>query len=194
MAWVYLGLHAGTSGLLLALLARTDPALLAERMRIGPGAKRWDVALVSLMAVVGPAGTLATAGLDARFGWTGPMAWPATLAALVVMTAGIALIAWAMLRNPFFSSVVRIQGERGHRVVSAGPYRYVRHPGYSGAALVFAAMPIVLGSHWALLPAAATICVTVVRTALEDRTLHRELAGYAAYAGRVRYRLLPGIW
>jgi protein-S-isoprenylcysteine O-methyltransferase Ste14 len=101
---------------------------------------------------------------------------------------------WAMAVNRFFSGVVRIQEERGHVVVSHGPYALVRHPGYVGVILAMVGAPLMLGSVWALIPAAATVGVIVIRTAREDLTLTRYLAGYETYAQRVRYRLLPGIW
>jgi protein-S-isoprenylcysteine O-methyltransferase Ste14 len=99
-----------------------------------------------------------------------------------------------MVSNRFFSTAVRIQLDRGHVVETGGPYRFVRHPGYVGAILGAFASAVVLGSLWALLPALVLAALFVVRTALEDRTLRRKLPGYEAYAGRVRYRLLPGMW
>ena len=96
--------------------------------------------------------------------------------------------------NRFFSTMVRIQADRGQTVATAGPYRYVRHPGYVGYSVSFFGMALALGSLWALVPAVLMACLLVVRTALEDRTLQDELAGYTDYARQVRYRLLPGIW
>jgi protein-S-isoprenylcysteine O-methyltransferase Ste14 len=99
-----------------------------------------------------------------------------------------------MLTNEFFSRDVRIQEDRGHAVVSDGPYRLVRHPGYAGFIVATLATPLVLGSLWALIPAALATAGLVVRTALEDRTLKEELDGYREFAQQTRYRLLPGIW
>jgi protein-S-isoprenylcysteine O-methyltransferase Ste14 len=90
--------------------------------------------------------------------------------------------------------MVRIQTERGHQVVSTGPYRWMRHPGYAGALLAYLATPFFLDSQWAILPAIFISIVLVIRTSLEDRTLQEELPGYREYAGRVHYRLLPGVW
>ena len=103
-------------------------------------------------------------------------------------------VLWAMASNPFFAATVRIQSERGQEVVSAGPYRLVRHPGYLGALVYNLAIPLVLGSLWTFIPALFTIALLVVRTALEDRTLQAELPGYAAYTAAVRRRLIPGLW
>jgi protein-S-isoprenylcysteine O-methyltransferase Ste14 len=113
---------------------------------------------------------------------------------LVAILAGYAWASYALLENRFFSGVVRIQSERGHHVVSSGPYRWMRHPGYAGALLAALATPVFLDSRWAFLPAVLLTAILVVRTALEDRVLHDELAGYREYAERVRYRLLPGVW
>ncbi|MBZ5586697.1 MAG: isoprenylcysteine carboxylmethyltransferase family protein [Acidobacteriia bacterium] len=108
--------------------------------------------------------------------------------------AGILLTFWAMVTNRFFSATVRIQEDRGHVVVDGGPYRHMRHPGYVGALAFTVASPVALGSWLALIPAVLTSALLVVRTALEDRTLRRELNGYREYANRVRYRLAPGVW
>lgn len=175
------------------VIVRLDPALLAERLGPRKGAKRWDNAI---MGVIGAAtlGRLILAGLDQRYGWAGGFPLTLQIAAMIAMLLGYALTTWATASNAFFSQVVRIQSERRHAVASAGPYGWVRHPGYVGALLFELTSPILLDSWWALIPGAVNAVLFVVRTALEDRMLHTELGGYAAYASRVRYRLLPGIW
>jgi protein-S-isoprenylcysteine O-methyltransferase Ste14 len=108
---------------------------------------------------------------------------------------GTAVVTWAMAVNTHFEKTVRIQSDRGHTVCDRGPYRWVRHPGYVGASLAFPlATPLLLGSAWAFVPAALCVAMLVLRTALEDRMLRAELEGYEAFAGKTRYRLLPGIW
>jgi protein-S-isoprenylcysteine O-methyltransferase Ste14 len=114
--------------------------------------------------------------------------------ALALILAGYALSSYALVENRYFSGMVRIQAERDHHVVTSGPYRWVRHPGYSGALLTFWGSPLFLDSAWAFLPAGLLTIVLVIRTALEDRTLQEQLDGYRAYAERVRYRLLPSVW
>ena len=114
--------------------------------------------------------------------------------ALVLLVAGYALGAYALIENRFFSGVVRIQTERGHKVISSGPYRWVRHPGYSSAFLSYLAAPVLLDSYWALLPAVLLLVGLVIRTRLEDCYLQENLEGYREYARKVRFRLLPGIW
>ena len=114
--------------------------------------------------------------------------------ALIGYAAGMALSVYAMLNNRFFSPVVRIQHERGHTLVTSGPYRFVRHPGYVGAILASACGGVALGSWWSLVPLAPFAVLFLRRTAVEDRMLRADLDGYAGYAERVRYRLVPGLW
>ena len=135
-----------------------------------------------------------TAGLNHRLRGPSGIRVETLAAAVAAALAGAALTTWAMRVNRFFSAVVRIQKDRGHVVVDQGPYAIVRHPGYTGMALFTMATPLILDSGWALIPAALTVAVMVLRTLLEDRTLQQELDGYTAYTQRVRARLLPLIW
>lgn len=191
-AWVLLGLNFVASIVTTALLWR-NPELLAERSNIKAG-KSWDKAIVGIVVLLGPMATWITAGLDTRFHWSDGMPPVAFIVGVVVAVLAAALIAWAMRSNKFFSSVVRIQKDRGHVVVTGGPYRFVRHPGYTGMSVFTLATPLILNSRWAFAPAMATAATAVLRTALEDRTLHNELDGYADYARRVKYKLVPVIW
>jgi protein-S-isoprenylcysteine O-methyltransferase Ste14 len=108
--------------------------------------------------------------------------------------AGMLMFSWAMMSNSYFSTTVRIQDDRGHQTVTSGPYQYVRHPGYVGAIVLSIGTPLLLRSWWVLSPGVVTAIMFIPRTAMEDRTLQQELGGYAEYAERVRYRLLPGVW
>ena len=179
-----------------ALILRFNPDLAAERATSlqAEGVKRWDRVLVPIVGQYGPLVTCMVGGLDVRFGWTGRLPFGLQLAGLAFLAAGSAFATWAMISNRFFSAMVRIQTDRGHSVVSAGPYRWIRHPGYAGGILADLATPLLLGSYWALFPGGLTAMVVVLRTALEDRTLLEELPGYTDYARRTRYRLLPGVW
>ena len=135
------------------------------------------------------------AGLDQRHGWTGGFPVGAQLAALALCVLGNdVLFIWAAAANAYFSRITRIQTERGHAVVSSGPYRWVRHPAYTGSILYEIAVSVLLASWPALIASGVSTALLILRTVLEDRTLQAELAGYADYARRVRYRLLPGIW
>ena len=178
------------------MLFRTSPDLVQERARWTEGerAKSWDRVLLPITAIVGPLLVWLVAGLDKRFGWSPPVSLAVEVAGFIIMITGYGVGTWAALVNRFFSAVVRIQTERGHTVVTGGPYRFVRHPGYAGGALAYLAMPLALGALGAFVPAVLTVAAIVVRTALEDRTLQAELPGYTSYAQKTRYRLLPGIW
>jgi len=135
------------------------------------------------------------AGLDQRYGWTGGVPMSVQWATLSVCVLGNdILFVWATAANAFFSRIVRIQTERGHTVVTAGPYRYVRHPAYLGAILFELAVSFLLASWPAFAVSGLSTSLLVVRTAKEDKTLRAELAGYEEYTRRVRYRLLPGSW
>jgi protein-S-isoprenylcysteine O-methyltransferase Ste14 len=132
--------------------------------------------------------------LDALLGWSPPFSVPVKILALFTILAGYALGSYALIENRFFSGVVRIQTDRGHQVVSSGPYRWIRHPGYAGALLTYLATPFFLDSFWAFLPTMFITLGMVIRTSLEDQVLQEELEGYREYTCRVRYRLLPGVW
>ena len=131
---------------------------------------------------------------DFRLGWSGRLPlWVHALGEAVFL-AGMALFVWGMVSNARFAQVVRVGQEGEHVICQGGPYAYVRHPGYAGAVLQSLGLPLLLGSWWALIPGVIAAGLMVLRTALEDRTLLRELAGYTDYASRVRYRLIPGVW
>jgi protein-S-isoprenylcysteine O-methyltransferase Ste14 len=193
-AWAALAVMAVWTAAMAIIVLHYNPDLLAERLGPRQGEKRWDAAIVPLMGLV----TLVRyilAGLDQRYDWTGDLPVAVQLAALALCALGYdVLFVWATAANTFFSRIVRIQPERGHTVVTGGPYRYVRHPAYAGAILYELAVPFLLASWPALVASGLSALLLVLRTALEDRTLQAELTGYADYARQVRYRLLPGIW
>ncbi len=192
-AWVYLIAYAAMIVMNAIVLLPRHKDLIARRAQAKATAEGWDkivgVAYGILSILV-----LVVAGLDARFGWTAPMALWRHIIGLVLMVGGFGVFTWAMLHNPFFSTVVTVATEDGHTVADTGPYRIMRHPGYAGSTLSLLATPILLGALWALIPMALAFAALVVRTALEDRTLHAKLPGYADYAARVKWRLIPGIW
>lgn len=196
MGWLYSGLGVGAIVISRLIVLRTSPATLHERVRFAEaeGVARGDRALVLVIAIVGPWIVALIAGLDHRFGWPPVLPVVIQIVGAVGLALGYGLAVWAMIVNEFFSSVVRIQVERGHRVVERGPYASVRHPAYAGAILSALGGPIMLDSLWSLLPALVILVAIVVRTRLEDRTLKTSLPGYPDYASRVRYRLIPGVW
>jgi protein-S-isoprenylcysteine O-methyltransferase Ste14 len=194
-AWLYavLTIFGFTISRLLAL--GRHPDLLSERARFThhEDTLPWDRVLAPLLGLGGGLLPL-VAGLDARFDWSPAFGLPVKLVSLTVILAGYVLASWALIENRYFSGVVRIQTDRGHRVVSSGPYRYIRHPGYAGALLTYLVTPLFLDALTAFAPAAVLAVLLVVRTYLEDRTLQERLDGYREYAKRVPHRLLPRIW
>jgi len=167
--------------------------LMEERAQAGEGVKEWDRFLAPLTGFGGIL-ILIIAGIDDRLAWTGRIEPMLQSIGLLMVIGGDYLFGWAMVTNRFFATVVRIQTERGHTVCDQGPYRHVRHPGYLGLILGGVGMPLLFSSLWAFLPFGILLWAAVLRTYYEDRALQAELPGYAEYAQRVRFRLLPGIW
>jgi len=174
-------------------LWRTNPDIFVARSRIHPGTKAWDKVL---MAILLPSFfvVFVVAGLDGgRFHWSHVS--PAVIVlGYILLCVGFVLSFWVYRVNKFAEPSVRIQTDRGQKVIDSGPYAIVRHPLYLGGLIMFIGVPLALGSYWALVPMAVATVVIIVRIVLEERTLREELEGYKEYAGRVRYRLIPGIW
>ncbi len=178
-------------------LLRHDPALLAERLKFLPlhkEQKDWDKVLMSLFFVAG-IGLYLIPGFDVvRYEWSEPLPeWMRILAILVHLPCFL-LLGWVMRENTYLSQVVKIDKDRGHKVVTTGPYALVRHPMYTVVIVLLFAVPLALGSRYALILAVFLILLLIIRTYFEDRTLHVELEGYPEYAKHIRYRLIPGIW
>lgn len=191
--WCYIVAVLLLEGVTLALLAVRAPDTLRRRGHAGAGVKRFDW-VFAVLALILSVATPVVAGLDAvRFQWSS-LPWSAFFVGLAVLVPASLFGDWAMVENEHFEQFVRIQTDRGHRVVTTGPYRFVRHPGYLGAVLGAIVSPLMLGTVWTFVPAGLYAILFVVRTALEDRTLRADLPGYEAYAGRTRFRLVPWIW
>ena len=195
-AWVFsvLLFLAGIGGRILA--EKRHPGILVERATslATLNAKPWDKVLSPLMAISLSFPIVIVAGLDHRYGWTLIFPTWVNILGLLLITLGYAFAAWAIIENRFFSSTVYIQTDRGHSVCDSGPYKIVRHPGYAGSMLALVGIIIALDSMWTLIPAVVALVIAVIRTTLEDKTLHEELHGYRNYAKRVRYRMFPGIY
>jgi protein-S-isoprenylcysteine O-methyltransferase Ste14 len=192
-AWIFLGTYALIILTVGIWVARKHPDVVNERGKIARNAKSWDKVLMTIYTVMLFV-LFGVAGLDAgRYGWS-----TMPLVVQIVGYGGFLLASavtyWAMAVNPFLSTIVRIQDDRGQYVVTSGPYRYVRHPMYAMMFFMWPGIALELGSWWALIPAVVIVIVFVIRTALEDKTLQAGLPGYAEYAQQVRYRLVPGIW
>jgi len=193
--WVYLA-ELGVIGTAVGVwLAHYDPGLLAERMSgiFARSQRGWDRILMSIFVVLW-IGSLVLSALDAvRFHWSQVPIW-LQAAGAVLVALGYYVFYLTFRENSYAAPTVKIQSERGHRVVSTGPYAMVRHPMYAGAVAFFVGTPLLLGSWWGLAVAPALIVLLGVRALLEERTLADELPGYRDYAARVHYRLVPGIW
>lgn len=196
MAWIYVIISIIFAAVSRILVFRKSPEMLKERARslTAEHVKSWDKAVLLFGGIIGPLLIFAVIGLDVRFSWSPHIPILIQSLAVIVVILGYVIGDWAMIVNKFFSAVVRIQKEQNQTVISDGPYKFVRHPGYTGGILVLLSTPLMLGSLWALLPAGAVVGVTIVRTFLEDKTLQEELDGYKEYASKVKFRLLPGIW
>src|SRR5262245_10012236 len=187
--WAYLGVWAAA---VLAGAFVADPTLARERLRPGPGGRDYLTVVVLTPLWLGQH---VVAGLDVgRSHWSDTVPLAVQVLALVAVAAALAVTVWAVAVNRFFSSVIRIQADRGHRLVTGGPYRYVRHPAYAAAPFLLVGGGLALGSWLAALVGLLLVLPILRRTAREDRTLREQLEGYAGYAQRVRYRLLPGVW
>jgi protein-S-isoprenylcysteine O-methyltransferase Ste14 len=191
--WVMTGTFVALMAVV-ALLFRHSADLLSEREKPGAGVKGWDRTILAILAAFWAMAFL-TAALDGgRYGWTRSIPTYLYVSSYLIYALAMVLFLWAMYVNRFFSRAVRIQEDRGQVVIRHGPYRYIRHPGYTAGILLLIAIPVCLGSYYALMPSALAAVVLVVRTALEDKTLEKELKGYAEYKADVKYRLIPGVW
>lgn len=194
-AWIFVGasyVHYSVSTL---VQYRLNPELLVARFKIRrKGSKLWDEILMRSSNLVAMIAVPVVAGLDVgRFYWSS-LDFSFVFFGLFLFAVSTYLLNWAMVVNPFFEPTVRIQKERGHKAVTSGPYRFVRHPGYLAGLLYILSVPLIIGSVFAFVPAVIYVILFIIRTALEDAVLLRELDGYSEYAQKVRYRLIPWLW
>ena len=192
-AWVFLIICLVSVLINSAFMLATSPETIAERGR-GKEMRNWDKIISGLCSITLFLAVPLVAGLDERSGWSQVSNAGYNLSGAVMLALGLGLGGWAMIANAYFSTVVRIQTDRGHSVCRTGPYRFVRHPGYVGFTLQSLGTPLLLGSLWALIPGLTAAILMIIRTSLEDRMLQAELPGYRDFVQEVRYRLLPGVW
>jgi len=194
-AWAYAGISILGFAISRMLAARRHPDILAERARFlqHEDAKPFDKILAPLVGLGGGLIPI-TAGLDELFNWSGGFSLQLKIISLILILTGYVIGSYALIENRYFSGMVRIQTDRDHHVITGGPYRWVRHPGYSSSLLTYIAIPFFLDSWWIFVPVAFLIICLAIRTYLEDKTLQNELPGYADYIKKVRYRLVPGVW
>ena len=190
--WLFLLVFIAMNALVVLYIWRVNPELLVARTRIR-WAKRWDKILGWIMIATAMAIIPVAALDDGRFHWLPVHQWVCGLG-YVLFLIGMVVGTWVGAVNKFAEPAVRIQTERGHKVVDTGPYAIVRHPGYVAGVLLFAGIALALGSLWALIPVGLASCLLVLRTHWEDQTLQGELPGCREYTARVRYKLIPGVW
>jgi protein-S-isoprenylcysteine O-methyltransferase Ste14 len=192
MFWAYLFLFAILCVGASAAVYLLSPDLVKERVRPGEG-EQDRVTLRALNVLM--FAQLLLAGLDVgRLHWSANVPFTLQILGLIGFAMGMGLTTWAMLVNRFFSSAVRLQPDRGQHVVTAGPYRVVRHPGYSGGLLLLLCIGLALGSWIAIVPILLIVPLMVRRTLIEERMLASALPGYTDYMRRVRSRIVPGVW
>lgn len=194
-AWVYALICIAGFVVSRLLVARKNPDLISERGKFlkNENTQSWDKILAPLVGLGGNLIPLIV-GLEAHYGQAHIFGLIPKIISVIFLLAGFAWSSWALVENRFFSGTVRVQTERGHQVVSSGPYHFMRHPGYAGALLTYLVVPVFLDSLWAFLPSGLLTILMFIRTRLEDDFLQTQLPGYKEYAQKVRYRLIPGIW
>jgi protein-S-isoprenylcysteine O-methyltransferase Ste14 len=194
-AWVYAGVSILGFFISRLIAGRRHPDLLAERSKSfqSSNAESWDKILSPSLMLLGAIIPI-TAGLEMRFSLPAQFPLKIKILAALIIVFGYGIGAYAMAINRYFSGVVRIQKDRGHEVVNEGPYRWVRHPGYSGLFLANLAIPLLLDSVWTLIPVLLSSVGIIIRTSLEDEALQKKLPGYREYTQKVSFRLFPGIW
>jgi protein-S-isoprenylcysteine O-methyltransferase Ste14 len=176
----------------LALLKNED--LAEERATTKSGTKSWDKRILGLSAIILII-TYIIAGLDSgRFRWSPGFHWSINGLGFILILSGELIFLTAQKQNKFFSSVMRIQTDRGHKVCDTGIYKIVRHPAYLGAIVTAIGIPLILGSLWSFIPSVVSVILTLIRTYLEDETLSSELEGYREYKTKTRYKIIPYIW
>ncbi len=191
--WLFIVVFLGTLAVVAFYLWRVNPEVVVARTGFHEGTKPWDKILLWFFLPAVYAIVPVAALDDGRFHWF-PVPWWVCGVGYILFLAGMGIVTWAEAVNKFFEVTVRIQTERGHKVIDTGPYAIVRHPGYVGGILFSVGIALCLGSLWALIPAGLASALLILRTQWEDQTLQAELAGYKEFTQRFRYKLIPGVW
>jgi protein-S-isoprenylcysteine O-methyltransferase Ste14 len=190
--WWYLALFVVAVGIAIIYIWRVDPELFAIRRKPQAGSKARDLAFVAV-TITSMAAILPVAGLDLRFRWA-QLPEGVVWLGYLIFASGFWLTAWAQGVNRHFELTVRIQTDRGHKVIDTGPYATIRHPGYIGGVALGLGTALALGSLVAVIPVVICAVALALRTLAEEATLSEELPGYADYMRKVRFRWVPGIW
>ena len=192
-AWIFLSINI-LSTLMNYFTIRKNSELINERSKLGEGIKSWDKLILGMSALIYVV-IIVLAGLDSgRFQWTSNFNWMISISGVILMVIGQIFFLTARSQNNFFSSVVRIQKDRGHTVCDTGLYKIVRHPGYLGMIISLMGLPLITTSIWSIIPTLIAIILLLIRTSLEDKTLINELDGYVEYTKKKRNKLIPLVW
>jgi protein-S-isoprenylcysteine O-methyltransferase Ste14 len=194
LGWLFVAVWTLLKLVFIILLRWHDPDLMVERTTRHENTQSYDRVIIPIYFIFA-FGTIFVAGLDGgRFHWSGSLPAAVIITAYIIYLSGNFLASWAVYANAFFSSESRLQTDRAQTVTRNGPYRYVRHPAYLAAILLWPATGPMLDSWWAVIPGLLAALTMFIRTIYEDRMLQKELPGYSEYAQSVRYRLFPKIW
>ncbi|NYZ76689.1 isoprenylcysteine carboxylmethyltransferase family protein [Candidatus Micrarchaeota archaeon] len=193
LAWLYFGLYFVSLAINMMVFLKYNPEVVEARSEIIKGEMKWWDKLYVVLYMLFMFAIPVVCGIDAHSQASAPGTWYYP-AGVLLFVAGWSFTSWALVENKFFEGSVRIQKERGHTVVSTGPYAIIRHPGYAGMIVFYASMPLGLGSLYGLVPALLLAGAFVFRTHFEDEMLQKELKGYKEYAKKTRYRLIPFVW
>lgn len=192
--WILYGLFFVISVVSNLILFRKNPELMSNRINLNKeGIKKWDKILMPVAIITGFHLQAVVMGLDIRFSWT-PIDIENLPAGITLYLVSFVIGSWAMIVNRHFEPNVRIQKERDHQVITDGPYKYIRHPGYTGFMLGSLGSALIIGSLAGLINTLVSTFLIILRTKLEDETLQKELTGYIQYVQKVKFRLIPGIW
>lgn len=191
-AWVFCAVFVAEMLIAIAVLWHVNPEIFSARSRMQPGTQKLDYVFVGI-AFAGFLAVFPVSSLDYRYQLAQAPEWLSWVS-YVPFSMGFAVATWAQAVNRFFEPGVRLQNDRGQRVIDTGPYAIVRHPGYISGSVLTLSIPLCLGSWWGMLPACVFVLALIPRTLFEERVLSKGLAGYSAYKARVRYRWIPGIW
>ena len=192
--WIYIGIISIYYPVIMTILYRINPELITQRARgIRKDTKSWDKVLMPV-AVIMVYIQLAIIGLDVgRFQWSS-LGMHFALPGVILYIIAAFFSSWSVITNPYYEPTVRVQKDRDHQVITTGPYKIVRHPGYVAAIIFPISISFIIGSVIGLIPAAIIFLLIIIRTSLEDKTLINELDGYSEYAKKTKYRLFPGVW
>ncbi len=193
LAWLFFGLYFVSLALNMVIFLKYNPEVIEARSEIIKGEMKWWDKIYAVLYMLFLLAIPIVCGIDVHF-QASALGFGYYLAGILLFVAGWSFTSWALVSNKFFEGSVRIQKERGHTVVSTGPYAIIRHPGYAGMIVLYAATPLGLGSLYGLVPALLLAAAFIFRTHFEDEMLQRELKGYKEYAKKTRYRLIPFVW